>query len=173
VSALSTRIMPTDLARTSATDDHIPIPGTHAALERRGEGFWALALTRTRVPAIGDAKAVTAALDVMREKCAVSVAELGHQVTERTLAAFDAADRIVLVTEGAVASLRGTQRVLRLCQRLNYPDEKMCVVLNRFDAPTAMTPADVSAVLRREVYWKVSAGPDVDLSGLAAKLADR
>ena len=121
----------------------------------------------------GDAKAVTAALDVMRDKCAVSVAELGHQVTERTLAAFDAADRIVLVTEGAVPSLRGTQRVLRLCQRLNYPDEKMCVVLNRFDAPTAMTPTDVSAVLRREVYWKISAGPDVDLAGLAAKLAER
>ena len=172
VSALSTRITPTDLARTPATDDRIPIPGTHAALERRGEGLWTLALARARVPAI-DAKAVTAALDVMREKCAVSVAELGHQVTERTLAAFDAADRIVLVTEGAVASLRGTQRVLRLCQRLNYPDEKMCVVLNRFDAPGAMSPVDVAAALKREVYWKVPADPAIDLGGLAARLSDR
>ena len=170
-SELSVRTTPTDLALVPETPDRAPIRGTHAALERRGLGVWGLAITRSRVPAIGDAKAVIAALDVMRERCAVSVAELGHQVNERTLAAFDAADRIVVVTEAVVPSLRGTQRVLRLCQRLNYPDEKMCVVLNRFDAPGAMTPADVAAVLRRELYWKIPAGRKVDVTGLAAKLA--
>ena len=172
-SGLSARTTPTDIAQSPETSDRVPIQGTHAALERRGEGVWALAITRARVPAIGDAKAVTAALDVMRDRCAVGVAELGHQVTERTLAAFDVADRIVLVTEGVVPSLRGTQRVLRLCQRLNYPDEKMCVVLNRFDAPGALSPSDVAAALRREVYWKIPAGPAVDVVGLAAKLVER
>ena len=172
-SGLAARTTPTDVSAAPATPDRVPIQGTHAALERRGGGMWALAITRARAPAIGDAKGVTAALDVMRENCAVSVVELGHQVTERALAAFDAADRIVLVTEGAVPSLRGTQRVLRLCQRLNYPDEKMCVVLNRFDAAGAMSPADVSAVLRREVFWKIPAGGSLDLAGLAAKLTER
>jgi hypothetical protein len=172
-SGLSVRTTPTDMSEMPATSDRVPIQGTHAALERRGDAVWALAMTRTRAPAIGDAKAVSAALDVMRDKCAVSVAELGHQVTERTLAAFDVADRIVIVTEGAVPSLRGTQRVLRLCHRLNYPDEKMCVVLNRFDAPGALSPPDVAAALRREVYWKIPDGPAVDVAGLAAKLAER
>jgi pilus assembly protein CpaE len=155
------------------SENRVPIQGTHAALERRSDGVWTLSMTRTRIPAIGDAKAVTAALDVMRGRFAVSVAELGHQVTERALAAFDAADRILLVTEGAVPSLRSSQRVLRLCQRLNYPDEKMCVVVNRFDAPGAMSPMDIAAALRREVYWKIPAGSTVDVVGLAAKLADR
>lgn len=120
-----------------------------------------------------DAKTVTATLDTMRDRFPVSVAELGHQVTERTLAAFDVADRILLVTEGAVPSLRGMQRVLRLCRRLNYPDEKMCVVVNRFDAPGAMSPSDVAAALRREVYWKIPDGVQVDVGGLAAKLSER
>jgi len=163
----------TDDDRPSDADERVAIDGTDAALVRRADGVWALAMTRGRAPAVGDAKAVTAALDVMRDRCAVSVAEVGHQVTERTLAAFDVADRILLVTEGAVPSLRGTQRVLRLCHRLNYPDEKMCVVVNRFDAPGSLSPSDVAAALRREVYWMIPDGPSVDVVGLAAKLAER
>ena len=172
-SGLSMRTTPTDVAQLPATSDSVPIQGTHAALERRGDRVWGLTMTQSRLTTIGDAKAVIAALDVMRDKCAVSVAELGHQVNERTLAAFDVADRIVVVTEGAVPSVRGTQRVLRLCQRLNYPDEKMCVVLNRFDAPGALSPSDVAIALRREVFWKIPAGPTLDVAGLAAKLAER
>ena len=131
-------------------------------------------MTRPRTPATGDAKGVTVALDTIRGRFPVSVAELEHQVNERTLAAFDAADRILLVTEGAVPSLRGTQRVLRLCRRLNYPDEKMCVVVNRFDAAGALEAADVSVALKREIFWKIPTDPDLSTVSLAEKLlADR
>jgi Flp pilus assembly CpaE family ATPase len=151
----------------------IDIPGADSAMVRRTDGVWTFAMTRPLAPAVGDAKAVTVALDAMRARFSVSVAELEHQVNERTLAALDAADRIVMLTEGTVASVRGTQRVLRLCQRLNYPDEKMCVVLNRYDAPGSLAAADVSAALRRELYWMVPASPRVDVAGLAAKLLER
>lgn len=151
----------------------IAIPGADSAMVRRTDGVWTFAMTRPLAPAVGDAKAVTVALDAMRSRFSVSVAELEHQVNERTLAAFDAADRIVLLTEGSVPSVRGTQRALRLCQRLNYPDEKMCVVLNRFDAPGSLPAADVSLALRRELYWLVPASVRVDVVGLAAKLLER
>ena len=156
----------------SAASDRIAIPGTDAAFVEHADGVWTLAMPRPRT-AIGDAKSVIATVDAMRERFPVSVAALGHQVNERTLAAFDSADRIVVITEGAVPSLRGTQRVLRLCQRLNYPDEKMCVVVNRFDTPGSLPIADISAALRREVYWKIPAGPLPDVSGLAGKLLER
>jgi len=151
----------------------IDIPGADSAMVRRTDGVWTFAMTRPLAPAVGDAKAVMVALDAMRARFPVSVAELEHQVNERTLAAFDAADRIVLLTEGTVPSVRGTQRVLRLCQRLNYPDEKMCLVLNRFDAPGALSALDVAAALRRELYWMVPASSRVDVAGLASKLLDR
>lgn len=153
--------------------ERIAIPGTDAALVKREDGVWTLAVVRPRTPAVSDAKAVLLTIDAMRERFPMTVAALGHQVNERTLAAFDAADRIVLVTEGAVPSLRGTQRVLRLCRRLNYPDEKMCVVVNRFDASGALAIADISAALRREVYWKIPAGPPGDLTPLATRLLER
>jgi pilus assembly protein CpaE len=150
--------------------ERVPIPGLNAALVRAPDGVWTLAMTQPRTPAVGDAKGVTVALDAIRGRFPVSVAELEHQVNERTLAAFDAADRILLVTEGAVPSLRGTQRVLRLCRRLNYPDEKMCVVVNRFDAPESLPLADIAVALKREIFWKIPASDATEFSGLAQKL---
>ena len=155
---------------TSAGADRIAIPGINAALVRMADEIWALTMTRPRTPAVGDAKGVTLALDEIRGRFPVTVAELEHQVNERTLAAFDAADRILLVTEGAVPSLRGIQRVLRLCQRLNYPDEKMCVILNRAGAPSALPPGDVAVVLKRAIYWKIPDGASLTTEGLAGRL---
>jgi pilus assembly protein CpaE len=165
--------------RTVAADalvdgaERIVIPGADAALVKREDGVWTLAMMRARTAAVSDAKAVSITIDSMRERFPMNVAALGHQVNERTLAAFDAADRIVLVTEGAVPSLRGMQRVLRLFRRLNYPDEKMCVVVHRFDAPGALGIPDISAALRREVFWKIPSGSPGDLTPLATKLLER
>jgi hypothetical protein len=36
-----------------------------------------------------------------------------------------------------------------------------------------MSPVDVAAALRREVYWKVPADPAIDLGGLAVRLSER
>jgi pilus assembly protein CpaE len=157
-------------ADSGATDrNHVLVPGLDAVVVRQADGLWTLAVTRPRVAAVGDAKGVAVALDLLRSRFPVSVAELEHQVNERTLAAFDAADRIVLVTEGTVPALRATQRVLRLCRRLNYPDEKMCVVLNRVGAPGSLAAEDVSAALRRELYWRI-ADRHLTTSGLAERL---
>ena len=150
--------------------DRLPIPGVDAAMVRRPDGVWTFTTARSRSSAVSDAKTVTLALDTVRGQFAVSVAELERQVNERTLAAFDAADRILLVTEGAVPSIRGTQRVLRLCRRLNYPDEKLCVVVNRFDAPGVLPVADIAVALKREIYWRIPDDPDLTMDGLAQRL---
>jgi Flp pilus assembly CpaE family ATPase len=155
-----------------ASVEQIVIPGTDAALVRRDDGVWTLALARGRSAAVGDAKSVITALDAMRDRFPVSVAELGHQLSERTLAAFDAADRILLVTEGTVTSLRGVQRVLRLCRRLNYPDEKLCVVAKSSDSPGSLAPADIAAVLKRDLFWRIPVGTSTDVDGLAKKLLE-
>ena len=152
-----------------ADRDHVLVPGLDAAIVHEADGIWTLMATRPRTPVLGDAKAVAAALDMIRGRFRISVAELEHQVNERTLAAFDAADRILLVTEGSVPSIRGTQRVLRLCQRLNYPDEKMCVVLNRVGASGALAADDVAAALKREIFWRMADG-HLTTTGLAERL---
>ncbi|HEX6050328.1 MAG TPA: hypothetical protein VFZ21_13695 [Gemmatimonadaceae bacterium] len=156
--------------RDPEADERLLIPGADTSLARRSDGLWTLVPLRRRTPAPADAKSVTLTLDTLRAGFAVTVAELEHQVNERTLAAFDGSDRIVMVTEGTVPSLRGTQRVLRLCHRLNYPDEKMCVVVNRYDAAGTIPVADIASILKREVYWKIAVGEPVDARGLVARL---
>ena len=162
---------PTGDVPAGVTDaERFEIPALNAALVRQTDGVWRVAMMRPRTPAMGDAKSVIVALDAIRARFPVSVVELEHQVNERTLAAFDTADRIVIVTEGSVPTLRGTQRVLRLCRRLNYPDEKMCVVVNRSDAPGSLAVADISVALKREVFWKIGEADAFDLAGLAERL---
>jgi pilus assembly protein CpaE len=168
--ARAVRARSSAIPASSVGADRLAIPGITAALVRTPDEIWALTMTRPRTPAVGDAKGVTVALDAIRERFPVAVAELEHQVNERTLAAFDAADRILLVTEGAVPSLRGIQRVLRLCQRLNYPDEKLCVILNDTGASSALPAGDVAVVLKREIYWNIPEGSRLTTDGLAEKL---
>jgi pilus assembly protein CpaE len=76
-------------------------------------------------------------------------------MSDRTLAAFDAADRIVFVTQLTVPALRSTKRSLELCERLGYPGSKCFVLVNRFNSGDAVTLSDAKDVLGREVFWKI------------------
>lgn len=153
------------------TPPRLTLPGLDAWMERRADAVWTLELpARPRTPMLTDAKAVEATLSALRARFSVNVIAVEHQVNERTLAALDAATRILVVTAPSVPSLRATQRVLRLCRRLNYPDEKLCVVVNRSDAPGALPVADVAAVLRRELCAIIPERLPLDLSALAEKL---
>lgn len=51
---------------------------------------------------------------------------------ERTLAALDASDRVLLVVTQEVASVRNAQRCLEVFGKLGYADGKVQVVVNRF-----------------------------------------
>jgi len=83
------------------------------------------------------------------------VVDCEHHMSDRTLSAFDAADRVVLVTQLTVPALRATKRSLELCERLGYPDTKLFVVVNRFHSGDVVTAADAKDVLGREVFWKI------------------
>jgi pilus assembly protein CpaE len=76
-------------------------------------------------------------------------------LSEATLTAFDAADRIVLVTQLTVPALRSTQRTLGVCRRLGYEDSKLCVVVNRYQSGDVLPVKDAEDLLQAQVYWKL------------------
>lgn len=102
-----------------------------------------------------DATSVLTIIQQLRAHFAFTVLDCEHHLSERTLAALDAADRIVLVTQLNIAALRSMQRTLALFQRLGYGEDKLCVVVNRFQSGEVITPADAAALLDRELYWKL------------------
>ncbi len=123
-----------------------PVPG----------GVWALPTSENPEPdELFDAATIGSILDLLRANFAVTVADCEHHLSERTLTALDAADRVLLVTDITVASLRSMQRTLGLCRRLGYPDNKVCVVVNRYQSADVLPLKDAENLLQRAIYWQL------------------
>lgn len=102
-----------------------------------------------------DSAAVGAILNLLRSHFSVTVVDCEHHLSEATLTALDAADKIVLVTQLSVPALRSTQRSLAVCKRLGYDDTKLCVVVNRYQSGDVLPVKDAEDLLQTSIYWKL------------------
>lgn len=119
-------------------------------------GVWALPSSdKTEVLELIDANAAATIISQLRTHFGFTVIDAEHYLSERTLAALDAADRIVLVTQLSVPALRSAQRTLQLFERLGYPSAKVSVIVNRSDAASALSVGDAESVLGRPILWKL------------------
>lgn len=123
-----------------------PVPG----------GVWALPTSENPEPEeLFDAQAIGSILELLRANFAVTVVDCEHHLSERTLTVLDAADRILLVTELSVASLRSMQRTLGLCRRLGYSDNKLCVIVNRYQSGDVLPLNDAEELLGWPIFWQL------------------
>ena len=102
-----------------------------------------------------DANVATAVLQQLRRAFDYSVIDCEHRLNDRTLAALDGADRIVLLTELKVPALRAAQRTLAIFRRLGYPNEKLGVVVNRYQSGDVISPAEAADVLKADIYFRL------------------
>ncbi|HEV7990654.1 MAG TPA: P-loop NTPase [Gemmatimonadaceae bacterium] len=116
-------------------------------------GVWVLPSSdRPEIADMVDSAMAARLIVELRKHFVYTVLDCEHYLTDRTLAALDAADRIILVTQLNVAALRGTQRTIALCQRLGYGDEKLLIVVNRHQANEILTPSDARTLLNMPLY---------------------
>ena len=126
-----------------------------AVLTATAGGVWILpASEREEVADSLDASASASILNHLRSHFSV-VIDCEHHMSDRTLSAFDAADRIVFVTQLTVPALRSTKRTLELCERLGYPESKTFVLVNRYHSGDVVSLSDAKDVLGRDVFWKI------------------
>jgi hypothetical protein len=88
---------------------------------------------------------------------AMTVVALEGAPNEQMLAVLDASARVLLVSDPSVASLRATQRALKLCASLGYGSEKVAVLLHGFADDAPLAPAEAAAVLKREIVGMIPA----------------
>jgi pilus assembly protein CpaE len=100
-----------------------------------------------------DAAAIGSILELLRANFPMTVVDCEHHLSERTVTALDAADRILLVTELSVASLRSMQRTLGLCRRLGYAENKLCVIVNRYQSADVLPLKDAEELLKWPIFW--------------------
>ena len=146
---------PYDIGDLAVKMDRVDEELLFSVLSTTQGGVWVLPASEDEeVADLLDATAAASILNHLRAQFSV-VVDCEHHMSDRTLAAFDAADRIVLVTELTIPALRSTKRSLELCERLNYPDSKLFVVVNRHHSGDVVTLQDAQDVLGREVFWTI------------------
>ena len=79
------------------------------------------------------AEHIQALLAALRQKYDFIIADTASSFDERNLAALDISDKIVLLSDTLVPSVRATQRCLKVFERLGYENDKVILVANRFD----------------------------------------
>lgn len=131
-----------------------------------GDGLWVVRWSRAARAALLDARAVGALIEQVTDRAQRTVFDCEHLINERTLTALDAAHHVLLLTRLTVPAIRATQRVLRICLRLGYPDDKLRIVVNAVDGHDVISVADAAGVLRRDIYWQLPRDPATSGSGL-------
>lgn len=119
-------------------------------------GVWVLPSTeKPEVAELVDAAAAATIIGQLRTHYAYTVLDCEHHLTERTLAALDLADTILLVTQLNVAAMRSTQRTLALAERLGYGSDKIKVVVNRYQGNDVLSLKDAAELLDRPVFFNL------------------
>ncbi|MEO5902702.1 MAG: P-loop NTPase [Gemmatimonadaceae bacterium] len=102
-----------------------------------------------------DSAAVGSVLSLLRQHFPVTIVDCERHLCEATLAALDAADKVVIVTQLTVLALRSTQRSLAMFRRLGYDESKLCVVVNRYQSADVLPVKDAEDLLQTKIYWKL------------------
>lgn len=98
---------------------------------------------------------INAVLTVLRSSFEYVVIDTTTSFDTKTLAALDMADQILLVSMVNLPSIRSSQRLLNLFQRLGYDEQKIKLVVNRYMPGEEITVEDVEETLEHPVFWKI------------------
>lgn len=102
-----------------------------------------------------DANVSSTVVRQMRTAFNFTVLDCEHRLNDRTLAALDAADRIILLTELKVPALRAAQRMIGVFRRLGYANEKLGVVVNRYQSEDVVSPGEAAEVLKTDIFFRL------------------
>jgi pilus assembly protein CpaE len=72
-------------------------------------------------------------LEFVRREFDYIIVDTSHQVDDVILAALDASDLFAVVTRPVIPEIRGARQFIDLLQKLSYPMDKVCLVINGVD----------------------------------------
>ncbi len=108
-------------------------------------------------------------LSLLKASFAYVVVDTAPTYDERTLAALDVTDTLLLVAAPDLSSLYHTQRCLDLFDRLAYDPEKVKLLLNRCPSPPGNATKTAQEILKCPVFWTFPEDEAVMTSLIAGK----
>ena len=104
---------------------------------------------------------VSNVLTVLRERFAYVVIDTSPRIEEGSVAALDAADDILLLTNLDVMSLKNARLALQTLQALGIQQTKVKLVLNQANTQGGLTRADAERAVRMKVAASLPSDPQV------------
>lgn len=98
-------------------------------------------------------KKVLAKLQQMFDYIVVDVQRL---LDECTLAMLDVADKVLLVTEPQISSLRNAKLFIEVAESLEYPPGKLNLILNRYGGKGGIKLSDIEEIFKSQILAKIT-----------------
>jgi pilus assembly protein CpaE len=90
-------------------------------------------------------------LSIMREMFDYVIVDTPPAFTDQVLAAFDASDLAILLATLDIPALKNLKLSLETLELLNYPKEKIRLILNRADSKVGLDASEVEKTLRAPI----------------------
>lgn len=100
-------------------------------------------------------KEVKEVIEVLKGYFDFIVIDTPSSFTDFSLMSMDIATRIMLVMNSDTLSLRNMRKCLDVMKSLEYPENKIVVVLNREDNLTTMAPADIENFIKMKINYSI------------------
>ncbi|MCC7359355.1 MAG: response regulator [Anaerolineales bacterium] len=94
-------------------------------------------------------------LESLREYYDYILVDTASVLRDVELTVFDVADRVVLVATPDIPSLANIKKFFDLIEKLEFPPEKMLLILNRVDRRGGITAANVEETLKHTVRGQI------------------
>ena len=91
----------------------------------------------------------------LRNAFSYIVVDMGTNVDKLNMSILDNSDMILLTTIINLPLIRNCQRCLDLFENLQFKDNKVKVIINRYLENDEITVEDVEKTLNKQVYWKI------------------
>ncbi len=96
-----------------------------------------------------------ATVEMLRQMYDYVIIDTTSSLNDITLSLLDVADRILLVTQQNLPSLKNISRFFDLCESLEYQSTKVWLVVNRGSSKSGISVKDISKILKRPIIMSI------------------
>ncbi len=122
------------------------------ALTRHATGVKLLAAPVSPIKAeLVKAKTIGALWPHLNASYPVVVVDAGSELRENTLAVLDNSTKILVVVTPEKGGVQAAANALQVFKQLEYPDERIALVLNQTIAEGGLLPSDIEAALQQKI----------------------
>ncbi|MFA6989095.1 MAG: response regulator [Candidatus Gastranaerophilaceae bacterium] len=101
------------------------------------------------------AEQIITVLNILKSVFSYVVIDTSANIDNKTLAALDIADTILLISMINLPCIRNTQRCMDLFEKLGYNTDKTKIIVNRYIESDEIKAEDVEETLDCSIFWKI------------------